>query len=163
MLARLTGLSCWLLVVGRQMECSGPKIMKHAALSAVLAAALAFPPLESAAQQRTRIQLSQLEAMFSNMRAKAPWNVDGPLLWGYFFFDPDPSKLRQISGELQALGYQFVSIEQVPGRNLFRLHVEKVEIHSPQSLNSRNEEFYQLAEKFGITSYDGMDVGPAPK
>ena len=130
---------------------------------AVLAAALAFLPVEGVAQQQTRIQLSQLEAMFSNMRAKAPWNVDGPLLWGYFFFDSNPSKLQQAAVELQASEYKLVSVEQVPGRNMFRLHVEKVEVHSPLSLHNRNTEFYALASKFGIASYDGMDVGPAPK
>ena len=31
------------------------------------------------------IQRAQLEQMFAQMRANAPWNVDGPLLWGYFF------------------------------------------------------------------------------
>jgi hypothetical protein len=101
--------------------------------------------------------------MFSNMRAKAPWNVDGPLLWGYFFFDPSSSKLHRAASELQVAGYRIVSVQEVPGKGVFRLHVEKVEVHSPESLHTRNGEFYRLAEKHGIASYDGMDVGPAPK
>jgi len=30
-------------------------------------------------------------------------------------------------------------------------------------LHARNAEFYQLAEKFELESYDGMDVGPVGK
>jgi Regulator of ribonuclease activity B len=114
------------------------------------------------AQASRRIPLSQLEAMFSDMRAKTKWNIDGPLLWGYFFFDQSESKLQQISQELVGAGYKLVGLSQVEGRPLYRLHLEKVELHTPNTLNSRNIEFYALAEKYGIRSYDGMDVGPAP-
>jgi hypothetical protein len=39
------------------------------------------------------------------------------------------------------------------------LQVEKVETHTPASLDARNQEFYTLAGRNGI-SYNGMDVGP---
>ena len=118
---------------------------------------------ETKAQTSQRIQLSQLEGMFSNMRAKAPWNVDGPLLWGYFFFDPSRDKLQDAAKELLAANYRMVTIEEVSGRNTFRLHVEKIEVHSPTSLHSRNNEMYELALKYMLALYNGMDVGPAPK
>ena len=114
------------------------------------------------AQSSRPIQLSQLEDMFASMRAKTKWNIDGPLLWGYFFLDPNPEKLKQTGNELEAAGYVMVAIQQVSGRNLFRLHVERIEIHGPASLHARNGEFYNLAEKHFLASYDGMDVGPAP-
>jgi hypothetical protein len=115
------------------------------------------------AQSNQRIQLTQLQAMFADMRAKAPWNVDGPLLWGYYFLDSKPSKLHQAASELLPTGYNLVAIQEIPGKGVFRLHIEKVEIHTPETLHKRNGEFYALAEKHGIASYDGMDVGPAPK
>lgn len=115
----------------------------------------------SHAQAPQRIQLSQLEAMFANMRAKAPWNVDGPLLWGYFFFDPEQVKLERAAAELKTVGYRVVGIERVEGRQLFRLHVERVETHTPATLHARNQQLYSLAERLGLASYDGMDVGPA--
>jgi hypothetical protein len=114
------------------------------------------------AQQR-RISLEQVEMMFANMRARAPWNVDEPLLWGYFFFDPEESKLRKAAAELASAGYRIVSVERVERRPVFRLHVERVEAHTPSTLNVRNGQFYELAARYGIASYDGMDVGPAPK
>lgn len=96
--------------------------------------------------------------MFSAMRAKAPWDVDGPLLWGYFFLDASREKLEQAASELKGKDYRIVDIE--PGkRGLFKLHVEKVETHTPASLDACNQNFYALAERYGI-AYDGMDVGP---
>ena len=137
---------------------------KH--LLRVLLAAMslaAIYPSVAMAQTSQRIQLSQLEAMFSNMRAKAPWNVDGPLLWGYFFLDPSQEKLTSAANELLAAQYRVLGINEVSGRHIFRLHVEKIEVHSPASLHARNNELYELAAKYKLASYDGMDVGPAPK
>ena len=82
---------------------------------------------------------------------------------GYFFFDTTKSRLEQIASELAPLGYKIVSLEAVQGKGIFRLHVEKVETHTPETLNKRNGEFYALAEKYGVASYDGMDVGPLSK
>lgn len=36
--------------------------------------------LPAMAQSKKQIPLTQLEAMFENMRAKTKWDVDGPLL-----------------------------------------------------------------------------------
>lgn len=99
--------------------------------------------------------------MFADMRAKTKWNIDGPLQWGYFFFDPSVEKLKQVSANLEVSGYRVVSLEKVANKQVFRLHVERVETHSPESLNARNDEFYALADKYSLASYDGMDVGPA--
>lgn len=112
--------------------------------------------------QASRISLAQLEKMFASMRAGTKWNVDGPLLWGYFFFDPSDAKLQVAAKELQEAGYRVVGIQQVALQR-FRLHVERIEAHTPSSLDARNGELYAFAEKHQLASYDGMDVGPAPK
>jgi hypothetical protein len=131
--------------------------------AAILLAALSIGSPVTMAQSKQMIQLSQLQTMFADMRARAPWNVDGPLLWGYFFFDTNASRLRQVASELVPLGYKLVSLEEVQGKGTIRLHVEKIETHTPETLNRRNLELYALAEKYGVNSYDGMDVGPVPK
>ena len=133
---------------------------KFAALALVLAIVTTCVP--ASAQGPRRIQLELLEAMFASMRTSTPWNVDGPLLWGYFFFDPSRAKLVQAANELQSAGYRIVGIEQFQGDQRLRLHVERVEAHTPATLNARNQELYALAERLGLASYDGMDVGPAP-
>jgi hypothetical protein len=109
------------------------------------------------AQERPHIARAQIDSMFSAMRANAPWNVDGPLLWGYYFSAPTSEKLDQIASELESKGYRVVGITMPQGKP--RLQVEKVETHTPASLDARNQEFYTLAGRNGI-SYNGMDVGP---
>jgi hypothetical protein len=106
------------------------------------------------------ITLQALEEMFGNMRAKTKWNIDGDLLWGYFFFDRHQGKLRLLGQELQKSGYRLVNLYPSDDRSTYVLHVEKIEHHTPQTLHARNQEFYRLAEQNGIDSYDGMDVGP---
>ena len=138
-----------------------PSSMSATIKSGCLALVLVFAAVSSAlAQGPKRIQLAQVEAMFSEMRARAPWNVDGPLLWGYFFFDSDRGRLERAATELSAAGYKVVEIHQVPGKPSFRLHVERVEKHTPEMLDARNQEFYSFAARHSIASYDGMDVGP---
>ena len=67
---------------------------KYAALALALAVAATCMP--TAAQGPKRIQLAQLEAMFASMRTSTPWDVDGPLLWGYFFYDRSRAKLGKV-------------------------------------------------------------------
>ena len=43
--------------------------------------------------------------------------------------------------------------------DLWWLHVEKTEVHTPDSLHERNQALYRFAEEHGLDGYDGMDVG----
>jgi len=127
---------------------------------------IATSGISALAKERSVISLDQLKEMFADMRAKPgykKWNVDGPLLWGYFFTDPDSRKLNPVAEYLSNKGYRFVAIYPTDDRSTFFLHVEKVEHHTPESLNQRNLEFYKLASSFQLESYDGMDVGPVAK
>ncbi|HVJ66931.1 MAG TPA: ribonuclease E inhibitor RraB [Caulifigura sp.] len=110
------------------------------------------------------ITLQQLEEMFSNMREHTDWDVDGELLWGYFFTDTDPDKLEKAAEALDEMGYDVVEIfqsedEEDPTLTDFVLHVERIEPHTPQSLWDRNNELLAFAEKQGLQSFDGVDVG----
>jgi hypothetical protein len=111
------------------------------------------------------ITLKMLQEMFANMRRDGDMNLDGDLLWGYFFTDLDPKKLEPVATRLDSLGFSVVDLYLSGDSKTYFLHVERVETHSPDSLHARNQEFYRIAEEFGIESYDGMDVGPvqAPK
>ena len=107
------------------------------------------------------IELEMLQDMFSGMRANTNWNVDGPMLWGYFFTEPNAEKLEKAATHLTAQGYRFVGIHATDDGSTRVLHVERVEVHSPQTLFERNEELSEVANRFGLDSYDGMDVGSA--
>lgn len=98
--------------------------------------------------------------MFANMRRRSKWDLEGDLLWGYFFTDPDPKKLERTVEPLTQAGYRFGSIYETDSKDTYFLHVEKIEKHTPQTLHDRNAELYRLADEYGLESYDGMDVGP---
>jgi Regulator of ribonuclease activity B len=106
------------------------------------------------------ITLDLLQEMFADIKARNKWNLEGDLLWGYFFTDPDPKKLQPLADHLTKAGYNFVDIFLADDEEIYFLHVEKVEHHTPETLDRRNQDFYQLADQFNLESYDGMDVGP---
>ena len=112
---------------------------------------------------KAMITLQDLEDMFANMRAKTKWDIDGEMLWGYFFTDLDPKKLERVVQPLTNAGCRFVSIYETDDKSTHFLHVERVEKHTAQTLHARNAEFYSLADQYGLESYDGMDVGPVEK
>jgi hypothetical protein len=112
----------------------------------------------------SHIPRSVLQEMFDRIRQHGKWNLDGDLLWGYFFFDDRPDRLEPVRAVLEARGYRFVDVFQTEGDDgptgVFMLHVERVETHTVDSLDRRNGEFDALAAAHGLSGYDGMDVGP---
>jgi tetratricopeptide (TPR) repeat protein len=108
-----------------------------------------------AAQDKGR--QSNIHAIFDRMEL-AGVNTQQPLLYGYFFFDGDKSKLEKLNHELLKENYKLVRLEKTSKQN-FILHVEKVEIHSRASLLERETQLDQMAKKFQVEIYDGWDVG----
>ncbi|MBX3627984.1 MAG: ribonuclease E inhibitor RraB [Rhizobacter sp.] len=113
------------------------------------------------------ITIEQLEEMFGNISAQGKWDMTKPMLWGYFFTDTSSQKLNALVPKLERQGYVPVDVFEAnvdPGvEPYYFLHVEKVEIHTPSSLDARNQEFYAFAQDHGLQSYDGMDVGLPPE
>ena len=112
------------------------------------------------------ITLASLHEMFDYVREETDWDPEALMLWGYFFTDHEPKKLEKAGDILVKKGYRYVDIslmekEDESEQDLWCLNVEKVEAHTPESLDKRNDEFYALADELGLVSYDGMDVGPA--
>ena len=111
------------------------------------------------------ISLDFLEEMFANINESTEWDMNGDMLWGYFFTHNEPKLLEQARDELVAKGYRFVNLHESDetdqdGPCMWWLHVEKEETHTPESLDARNDELYVFAARHGLDSYDGMDVGP---
>jgi hypothetical protein len=130
--------------------------------SAMLIASLLVMP----AQAQTPASREQLENMFANIAKNTKWDMSREMLWGYFFTHQTRQPLQSVTGELSQLGYRVVKIylsdkKQPTDPDLWWLHVERVEIHSAASLHKRNIELTDFANRHGLASYDGMDVGPA--
>ena len=119
------------------------------------------------AQQR-HIPKAQLEEMFTNIETQTPWNMKGNMLWGYFFTGTDQGELKKVATELADDGYRLVEIRKresdaPQAAQEWQLHVERIETHSVDSLNTRNSALEEVASHFISVVYDGMDVGPAEK
>jgi len=113
------------------------------------------------AQARPEITLEQMERLFQKLRATTSLVLDGGLSWGYLFLDPQPQKLQVLGEELKSKGYSVAEPRVAPSGGLYVLSAEKVEVHTPQTLDARNKEFYALAARHGVAVYDGMTVAPA--
>jgi hypothetical protein len=105
--------------------------------------------------------------MFANITADTDWDLSSPMLWGYFFTHRTRGPLDRAGKLLQHEGYQLVKVyladkESHDEEDLWWLHVARIEAHSVESLESRNRELAAFAERVGLDSYDGMDVGPPP-
>jgi hypothetical protein len=53
-----------------------------------------------------------LQAMFAEMRETTTWNVDGELLWSYFFTDPVAANLLAAGAELGKRGFTVVGVDE---------------------------------------------------
>ncbi len=114
------------------------------------------------------IYIEQLKEMFSNIERDTEWDIFGEMLWGYFFTHHEPNKLEEARAILISQGYNYVDIylsdkDEPSEPDMYWLHIEKVENHTPSSLDNTNNELYLFAHNLGLDSYDGMDVGPVNK
>jgi hypothetical protein len=105
--------------------------------------------------------------MFESIADRGDWDMTQPMLWGYFFTNRDEVALRAAIPHLQTQDYEFVEVfrsdkDSPEDEDLWWLHVQRIEIHTVDSLFARNERLYEFASRHGLDSYDGMDVGPAP-
>lgn len=101
---------------------------------------------------------------FVDLEENNEFNLSGKLLWGFFFVDSSKEKLSLLGNKLVRDGFIFVDIFEAEKENgddtdEYYLHIEKVEHHDISSLKKRNDLFYSLAKEYGITNYDGFDVG----
>ncbi len=105
------------------------------------------------------ISTIDIEQLFFKMR-KAGWNMEQELAWGYFFKNECIEPLEELAAVLEGQGYEVVDINQSFPDEMYWLQLEKIEQHSINSLDKRNQDFYQLAQYRNIHAYDGMDVSP---
>ncbi|MGC2238340.1 MAG: ribonuclease E inhibitor RraB [Pyrinomonadaceae bacterium] len=110
-------------------------------------------------------QIEGIEEIFATARSEDKWNLDEEMLYSYYFVDESIEKLEKLGLKLEEDGYDFLDIfelgdeesEEPTGEYL--LHIDKVEVHTPETLAARNVEFQKLAEEYDIESYDGWEFG----
>ncbi len=93
------------------------------------------------------------------------FDIDDDCRWSYFFTDSDMVKLSELGSFLKKQGYEPIGFLEPPpdneDQNSITLRLDKVEQHTVDSLYERSEELTELTVKYGVSGYDGMDVGAA--
>ena len=112
------------------------------------------------------IDREALVKMFEDIAVRGEWDMSRPMLWGYFFTNREQAPLQTAALALQRDQYEFVDIyrsvkDDPDDEDLWWLHVQRVEVHTVDSLAARIDRLAEFASRHGIDSYDGMDVGPA--
>jgi len=106
------------------------------------------------------ITLQQLQEMFAGLRSETDWNIDGEMLWGYYFTAPAPEVLESVAETLSERDFDISEIFESDDEPIFILQAERLEKHTPESLFALNADLEVLAAKFEGVEYDGMDVNP---
>ncbi|MGD0843567.1 MAG: ribonuclease E inhibitor RraB [Geobacteraceae bacterium] len=119
------------------------------------------PSASTRAQESSRREMNA--RAFSGMRSETKWNLEGDMLWGFFFTNPTKPALEPVAKQLEKMGYRIVDIYLDDKKENWWLHVEKIETHNVDSLTRREEELSEIALKSNPGSYDGWDVGPVLK
>ena len=113
----------------------------------------------------TESQLEGIKKIFNDAKTQDNWNLDEEMLFSYYFVDKSVDKLEKLGLKLEADDYDFVDIFELGDEKTdestgeYLLHIDKVEIHTPESLAQRNVEFAKLAEEYEIKTYDGWEFG----
>ncbi len=115
--------------------------------------------------RETESQLEGIRKIFDAAKTEDKWNLDEEMLYSFYFVDTSIDKLEKLGEKLEADGYDFVDIFELGDEETdestgeYLLHIDKNEIHTPESLAQRNVEFQKLADEYNIETYDGWEFG----
>lgn len=110
-------------------------------------------------------QLEGIREIFAEAKREDNWNTDEPMLYSFYFVDKNVDKLEKLGLKLEADGYDFIDIFQLGDEETqkptgeYLLHIDKIEVHTPESIAQRNVEFQKMADEFEIETYDGWEFG----
>ncbi|HXH69749.1 MAG TPA: ribonuclease E inhibitor RraB, partial [Pyrinomonadaceae bacterium] len=113
----------------------------------------------------TESQIEGIKKIFDDAKQEDNWNLGEEMLYSFYFVDEDVDKLEKLGLQLEVDGYDFIDIFELGDEETdestgeYLLHIDKVEIHTPESLAQRNVEFAKLAEEYEIKTYDGWEFG----
>lgn len=113
----------------------------------------------------TASQIEGIKEIFADARREDNWDLNEEMLYSYYFVDKSVDKLEKLGLKLEADGYDFVDVFELGDEETdestgeYLLHIDKVEIHTPESLAQRNVEFAALAQEYNLETYDGWEFG----
>ena len=113
----------------------------------------------------TASQIEGIKEIFTDAKTEDGWNLNEEMLYSFYFVDENVEKLEKLGLKLEADGYDFVDIfelgdeETEKSTGEYLLHIDKTEVHTPETLAARNVEFAALAQEYELKTYDGWEFG----
>ena len=113
----------------------------------------------------TASQIEGIKEIFDDAKTEDGWDLSEEMLYSYYFVDESVEKLEKLGLKLEADGYDFVDIfelgdeETEKSTGEYLLHIDKAEVHTPESLAQRNVQFAKLAAEYELKTYDGWEFG----
>ncbi|CAN5128019.1 hypothetical protein BH09PAT1_BH09PAT1_1890 [soil metagenome] len=111
-----------------------------------------------------KITMSDALSQFQTIKTKTKWDITKPLVWGYYFYDHDQTKLDHVALQLKKQGFMDVRILPAAGStdNNYLLYVSEKVVLTPELLYKQSQEFAKLATTNHLESYDGWEAGEQP-
>ena len=109
-------------------------------------------------------QLKEIKEIFADAAREEEWDVDGEMLYSFYFIDETIDKLEKLGLHLENEGYDFINIFELGDEESgeptgeYLLHLDKTEKHTPETLVERIDEFLKLAEENEV-EFDGWEFG----
>lgn len=105
--------------------------------------------------------LSDTEKTFESMKNNG-WDVIKPLIYAYYFYDHNETKLTAFSKILQKNGFHIGILDKSASYSkdhLYLLYVTEITEHTPKSLLKQCQRLSNLAIKNHIEVFDGWEAG----
>lgn len=109
-------------------------------------------------------QLKEIREIYADAAREEGWDVEGELLYSYYFVDESFDKLEKLAQHFENENYDFINIYELGDEETnepsgeFLLHIDKTEKQTPEALVERVDEFLKLAEEYEV-EFDGWEFG----
>ena len=100
------------------------------------------------------------QGVFEAIKKDTKWNMDGDMLYGYFFINKHETPLKALGFILSLAGHRVVDISKNE-RLEYWLHIEEIHSHDLHTISKKDVRLKRIGSIF-FSEYDGWDVGPTP-
>ena len=110
-------------------------------------------------------RLEEIQRMFDLATIEDRWDMEGPMLYSFFFVSTDPDKLDKLAEIMEEQGLDPLDIFQLGDEDTeeptgeYLLHVDQMGVHTPESLDKQLEAFEKLCDETGYGEFDGWEFG----
>lgn len=115
--------------------------------------------------QTTAVETSlpELQQTFEEIDAQTDWELQSPLIWGYYFYDHDKKRLSVLRDVLKEEGFEVYELRNsASDASQYLLYVYESKVHTPESLLSQYNHILMLAHTYEVEVFDGWEVGETP-